>query len=170
MTMINKDKTLENILKKYAGSYDNYDEVKFWEEKEKSMFGPGGCCGPHDNVPQKIQKISLLKRLWNSLKGYISYLIPIRFFLKHRKGYYFPVTFPMIRRVFGELIPANEIVAIQPMSAPLGLIFFLEFVSKSRFRNRLPKNKKVMIDTVFGHYLSHEIMRYVTSVRRRIFG
>lgn len=36
------------------------------------------------------------------------------------------VAFPMVRRVFGGLI-ANELVAVQPMSLPSGLIFFLDF-------------------------------------------
>jgi hypothetical protein len=36
------------------------------------------------------------------------------------------VAFPIVRRVFGGLI-ANELVAVQPMSLPSGLIFFLDF-------------------------------------------
>jgi hypothetical protein len=36
------------------------------------------------------------------------------------------VAFPLVRRVFGNLI-ANEIVSVQPMSLPSGLIFFLDF-------------------------------------------
>jgi hypothetical protein len=36
------------------------------------------------------------------------------------------VAFPIVRRVFGGLI-ANEIVSVQPMSLPSGLIFFLDF-------------------------------------------
>jgi hypothetical protein len=36
------------------------------------------------------------------------------------------VAFPLVRRVFGSLI-ANEIVSVQPMSLPSGLIFFLDF-------------------------------------------
>jgi hypothetical protein len=42
------------------------------------------------------------------------------------------VAFPIVRRVFGSLL-ANEIVSVQPMSLPSGLIFFLDFqVSGSR--------------------------------------
>jgi hypothetical protein len=37
------------------------------------------------------------------------------------------VAFPIVRRVFGELI-ANELVSVQPMSLPSGLIFFMDFV------------------------------------------
>ena len=40
------------------------------------------------------------------------------------------VAFPIVRRVFGSLI-ANEVVAVQPMSLPSGLIFFLDFQKQS---------------------------------------
>ncbi len=36
------------------------------------------------------------------------------------------VAFPIVRRVFGGLI-ANELISVQPMSLPSGLIFFLDF-------------------------------------------
>ena len=45
------------------------------------------------------------------------------------------VAFPIVRRVFGQLI-ANEIVSVQPMSLPSGLIFFLDF----SYGNNRPKN------------------------------
>ena len=41
------------------------------------------------------------------------------------------VAFPIVRRVFGSLI-ANDLVSVQPMSLPSGLIFFLDF----KFSNR----------------------------------
>ena len=37
------------------------------------------------------------------------------------------VAFPLVRRVFGNLI-ANDLVSVQPMSLPSGLIFFLDFI------------------------------------------
>lgn len=37
------------------------------------------------------------------------------------------IAFPMVRRIFGGLI-ANEIVSVQPMSLPSGLLFYLDFV------------------------------------------
>ena len=40
------------------------------------------------------------------------------------------VAFPIVRRVFGGLI-ANELVSVQPMSLPSGLIFFLDFTFDS---------------------------------------
>ena len=36
------------------------------------------------------------------------------------------IAFPIVRRVFGSLI-ANDLVSVQPMSLPSGLIFFLDF-------------------------------------------
>ena len=36
------------------------------------------------------------------------------------------VAFPIVRRVFGGLI-ANDLISVQPMSLPSGLIFFLDF-------------------------------------------
>jgi len=40
------------------------------------------------------------------------------------------VAFPIVRRVFGGLI-ANDLVSVQPMSLPSGLIFFLDFTFNS---------------------------------------
>ena len=40
------------------------------------------------------------------------------------------VAFPIVRRVFGGLI-ANDLVSVQPMSLPSGLIFFLDFTFDS---------------------------------------
>ena len=43
------------------------------------------------------------------------------------------VAFPIVRRVFGGLI-ANDLVSVQPMSLPSGLIFFLDFTfGESKF-------------------------------------
>ena len=41
------------------------------------------------------------------------------------------VAFPIVRRVFGSLI-ANDLVSVQPMSLPSGLIFFLDFQKTGR--------------------------------------
>ena len=40
------------------------------------------------------------------------------------------VAFPLVRRVFGGLL-ANDVVSVQPMSLPSGLIFFLDFTHSS---------------------------------------
>ena len=41
------------------------------------------------------------------------------------------VAFPIVRRVFGSLI-ANDLVSVQPMSLPSGLIFFLDFTTSDQ--------------------------------------
>jgi hypothetical protein len=46
------------------------------------------------------------------------------------------VAFPIVRRVFGSLI-ANDLVSVQPMSLPSGLIFFLDFRFSSDTAPRL---------------------------------
>jgi len=46
------------------------------------------------------------------------------------------VAFPIVRRVFGGLI-ANDLVSVQPMSLPSGLIFFLDFTFGGPDRLRL---------------------------------
>ena len=47
------------------------------------------------------------------------------------------VAFPLVRRVFGNLI-ANDLVSVQPMSLPSGLIFFLDFTTSTTIGNGLP--------------------------------
>jgi len=47
------------------------------------------------------------------------------------------VAFPIVRRVFGGLI-ANDLVSVQPMSLPSGLIFFLDFVHSGDTRDTYP--------------------------------
>ena len=45
---------------------------------------------------------------------------------KRRRRRFRAVAFPIIHRVFGGLI-ANDLVSVQPMSLPSGLIFFMDF-------------------------------------------
>jgi hypothetical protein len=51
------------------------------------------------------------------------------------------VAFPIVRRVFGGLI-ANDLVSVQPMSLPSGLIFFLDFTLNS---NRLDNGQDTSV-------------------------
>jgi len=46
------------------------------------------------------------------------------------------VAFPIVRRVFGGLI-ANDLVSVQPMSLPSGLIFFLDFTVSNETGSKL---------------------------------
>ncbi len=56
------------------------------------------------------------------------------------------VAFPLVRRVFGSLI-ANELVSVQPMSLPSGLIFFLDFT----FGGTFPGNSGDRLDNTTGN-------------------
>ena len=56
------------------------------------------------------------------------------------------VAFPIVRRVFGGLI-ANDLVSVQPMSLPSGLIFFLDFQVTPGTAPRLGANDD---DSLFG--------------------
>jgi len=56
------------------------------------------------------------------------------------------VAFPIVRRVFGSLI-ANDLVAVQPMSLPSGLIFFLDFQASGDGRGGLGVEPQ---DSLFG--------------------
>ena len=54
------------------------------------------------------------------------------------------VAFPIVRRVFGGLI-ANDLVSVQPMSLPSGLIFFLDFIKSDD-----PNTRKGDLSSVYG--------------------
>ena len=54
------------------------------------------------------------------------------------------VAFPIVRRVFGGLI-ANDLVSVQPMSLPSGLIFFLDFTLGSG-----PRLDSTVGESVYG--------------------
>ena len=56
------------------------------------------------------------------------------------------VAFPIVRRVFGGLI-ANELVSVQPMSLPSGLIFFLDFQVAN---TKLGYNAAGVADSLYG--------------------
>tara|TARA_Y100000310_G_scaffold139777_1_gene139125 strand:- start:6008 stop:7765 length:1758 start_codon:yes stop_codon:yes gene_type:complete len=63
------------------------------------------------------------------------------------------VAFPLVRRVFGNLI-ANDLVSVQPMSLPSGLIFFLDFtyggVYEQSAQNTEPRLGYITGKSVYG--------------------
>lgn len=59
------------------------------------------------------------------------------------------VAFPIVRRVFGQLI-ANEIVSVQPMSLPSGLIFFLDFSFGNKRPNGDGSKVAELSDSLYG--------------------
>jgi len=64
------------------------------------------------------------------------------------------VAFPIVRRVFGGLV-ANELVSVQPMSLPSGLIFFLDFQFNSdRSAAGVTANDSVYGGGVVGHEIT----------------
>ena len=62
------------------------------------------------------------------------------------------VAFPIVRRVFGGLI-ANDLVSVQPMSLPSGLIFFLDF-THSTGRNGAVANTSIYGGNVSGSQIT----------------
>jgi len=58
------------------------------------------------------------------------------------------VAFPLVRRVFGSLI-ANDLVSVQPMSLPSGLIFFLDFTYGGVFEDS-GQNQEPRLGFTFG--------------------
>jgi hypothetical protein len=62
------------------------------------------------------------------------------------------VAFPIVRRVFGGLI-ANDLVSVQPMSLPSGLIFFLDFTHESG-RNGVDAGTSVYGGNVVGRQVT----------------
>jgi hypothetical protein len=60
------------------------------------------------------------------------------------------VAFPIVRRVFGGLI-ANDLVSVQPMSLPSGLIFFLDFTyGGDDFNSESRRNNATQNQSVYG--------------------
>tara|TARA_R110002074_G_scaffold139820_4_gene285816 strand:- start:1499 stop:3289 length:1791 start_codon:yes stop_codon:yes gene_type:complete len=59
------------------------------------------------------------------------------------------VAFPIVRRVFGGLI-ANDLVSVQPMSLPSGLIFFLDFTHNNSSKGGLGQSLQTESDSLYG--------------------
>ena len=59
------------------------------------------------------------------------------------------VAFPIVRRVFAGLI-ANDLVSVQPMSLPSGLIFFLDFKFSGDVTGQNPRLGQGENDSIYG--------------------
>ena len=59
------------------------------------------------------------------------------------------VAFPIVRRVFAGLI-ANDLVSVQPMSLPSGLIFFLDFTFSDDVTDQNPRLGQSSSDSIYG--------------------
>lgn len=68
------------------------------------------------------------------------------------------VAFPLVRRVFGSLL-ANDLVSVQPMSLPSGLIFFLDFTRNDNIGAEASGSVYSRGDSIFGDRLGAEITK-----------
>lgn len=93
---------------------------------------------------------------------------------------YNKIAFPLVRRIFGQLL-ASEIVAVQPMSLPAGLLFFLDFKfdrNKSGFKSggsvygqldNSPPNNNGQLDAVGEQAASGGFYNLNSGYSKRIF-
>ena len=63
------------------------------------------------------------------------------------------IAFPIVRRVFGGLV-ANELVSIQPMSLPSGLLFYLDYTYGSDVGGDAAQSGTDLVDTTASTYTS----------------
>lgn len=90
------------------------------------------------------------------------------------------IAFPLVRRVFGQLL-ASELVSVQPMSLPSGLIFFLDF-KFDRTKSGLstggsvygnlengPPNNNQQLQAVGGQAASGGFYNLITGYSKRMF-
>ena len=66
------------------------------------------------------------------------------------------VAFPLVRRVFGGLL-ANDLVSVQPMSLPSGLIFFLDFTTADARAGELLYGTSISVGDQVAKGLAHDI-------------
>jgi len=59
------------------------------------------------------------------------------------------VAFPIVRRVFGNLL-AQDLVSVQPMSLPSGLIFFMDFVYSAQPLGGMPRLDAIADTSLYG--------------------
>ena len=81
------------------------------------------------------------------------------------------VAFPIVRRVFGSLI-ANDLVSVQPMSLPSGLIFFLDFKfsSEGAVRAGFPEDESIYGQGRIGHELTAGVLQNSLTEDQQPYG
>jgi len=72
------------------------------------------------------------------------------------------VAFPLVRRVFGNLI-ANDLVSVQPMSLPSGLIFFLDFVVGNTVADGVTATQRLGYPTASSFYGGNVVGSQITG-------
>lgn len=80
------------------------------------------------------------------------------------------VAFPIVRRVFAQLV-ANDLVSVQPMSLPSGLIFFLDFTISNDTGSRLgySSGESVYAQGVVGRQLTGGVSLDGSSAEKGFF-
>ena len=81
------------------------------------------------------------------------------------------VAFPIVRRVFGSLI-ANDLVSVQPMSLPSGLIFFLDFKFSSEGAQRaaFPADESIYGQGRIGQQLTAGVLQNSKTEDQQPYG
>lgn len=72
------------------------------------------------------------------------------------------VAFPIVRRVFAGLI-ANELVSVQPMSLPSGLIFFLDFVYSPNVAGQADQSSRLGNTAEKSIYGTNQVASQITG-------
>jgi len=105
-------------------------------QKDSDKFQPQHTPELNTQLMEKWHKFGLLKGLQNDrMRSNVSQLLEntAQWMISEAdttdaEGYN-TVIFPMVRRVWAGLL-ANEIVSVQPMSLPSGLVFYMDFVDE----------------------------------------
>jgi hypothetical protein len=105
-------------------------------QKDAEKFNPQHTQELNTQLMEKWHKFGLLKGLPNDrMRSNVSQLLEnaAQYMINEAdttdaEGYN-TVIFPMVRRVWAGLL-ANEIVSVQPMSLPSGLVFYMDFVDE----------------------------------------
>lgn len=112
------------------------EQDRIWYNKIGNCTSGGSIMGPYQppsrpGWKRKNLKKPLWKRILYKILAAISYIIPIHFFKKYRIPDFLKLVFPIVRRTFPSLI-ANQIVTVQKMESPPGLVFQLDNTGKRK--------------------------------------
>ena len=124
------------IVEKLTGDIQSYDVVK----EGQLLVNKWTRAGLLEGISDDVKRTNMARLLENQAKQILKEASTMA--AGDVEGYA-SVAFPLVRRVFGNLL-ANDLVSVQPMNLPAGLIFFLDFQYNS---SRLGS---VAEDSVFG--------------------
>jgi hypothetical protein len=124
------------IVEKLTGDIQTRDIVK----ESDALVSKWTRAGLLEGISDDLKRVNMARLLENQAKQILKEASTMG--AGDVEGYA-SVAFPLVRRVFGNLL-ANDLVSVQPMNLPAGLIFFLDFQYNS---SRLGA---VADDSVFG--------------------